>query len=116
MMTIPASAAALGRALTSASLRRNASVLLGVSSVLEGGRRTFCEDESMFSKIVKKNKSGSFDWNATLDGIASEIGGKVQGAVDSGIPTQLSYGFVCGYCSGLALKKAGRIAAVVFGE
>ena len=40
---------------------------------------------------------------------------QVQTAVDTGIPTQLSYGFICGYCSGLALKKAGRAAAVVFG-
>jgi hypothetical protein len=40
---------------------------------------------------------------------------QVQGAVDSGIPTQLSYGFISGYCSGIALKKIGRGAAVVFG-
>jgi uncharacterized membrane protein (Fun14 family) len=39
----------------------------------------------------------------------------VQGAVDSGVPTQLSYGFLSGYCSGIALKKIGRGAAVVFG-
>eukprot|EP00560_Eucampia_antarctica_P008396 CAMPEP_0197825954 /NCGR_PEP_ID=MMETSP1437-20131217/2979_1 /TAXON_ID=49252 ORGANISM="Eucampia antarctica, Strain CCMP1452" /NCGR_SAMPLE_ID=MMETSP1437 /ASSEMBLY_ACC=CAM_ASM_001096 /LENGTH=122 /DNA_ID=CAMNT_0043426183 /DNA_START=393 /DNA_END=761 /DNA_ORIENTATION=+ len=47
--------------------------------------------------------------------MAREMGAKIQGAVDSGIPTQLSYGFVCGYCSGFALKKVGKVGAVVFG-
>jgi len=41
---------------------------------------------------------------------------QVQSAVDSGIPTQLSYGFISGYCSGLAMKKAGKAAAGMIGE
>jgi hypothetical protein len=61
----------------------------------------------------------SEDWSARLqkvsDQLASTTGGKLQAAVDSGVPTQVSYGFVCGYCSGYAAKKAGKIAAVVFG-
>jgi uncharacterized membrane protein (Fun14 family) len=40
---------------------------------------------------------------------------KVQAAVDSGVPTQLSYGFISGYCSGFALKKVGKVTAAVFG-
>ena len=40
---------------------------------------------------------------------------QIQGAYDTGIPSQLSYGFVCGYCSGYALKVIGRGTAVVFG-
>ena len=40
---------------------------------------------------------------------------KIQNAYDTGIPSQLSYGFVCGYCSGYALKVVGKGAAVVFG-
>ena len=40
---------------------------------------------------------------------------KIQIAVDSGVPTQLSYGFVCGFCSGFSLKKAGKVVAVVCG-
>merc|ERR1719343_1388576 len=31
------------------------------------------------------------------------------------MPGQISYGFVCGFCSGYALKKAGRTAAFLFG-
>jgi hypothetical protein len=49
------------------------------------------------------------------DQLASTTGGKLQEAVDSGVPTQVSYGFVCGYCSGYAAKKAGKVAAIVFG-
>lgn len=41
---------------------------------------------------------------------------QAQGAIDSGVPTQVSYGFISGYCSGIALKKVGRAAAVVFGK
>ena len=40
---------------------------------------------------------------------------QLQGAIDSGIPTQLSYGFIMGYCSGMALKKVGKLAATVAG-
>jgi hypothetical protein len=68
----------------------------------------------------KKNPDGDKDWMANLQDfgnqIASVAGEKVQEAVDSGVPTQLSYGFVCGYCSGYALKKAGKVAAIVFGK
>lgn len=60
------------------------------------------------------------DWMKKLqemsDQVASQAGTQIQGAIDSGIPTQLSYGFVSGYASGYALKKAGRVAAVVFGK
>jgi len=112
-MSTASSSLVLRRAWLSVNLRRNVSVLLGVTSL--GGSAVsvaLCE-ESLVDKLTKAGKSG--DWNAALDEIASSLGSHVQGAVDSGIPTQLSYGFVSGYCSGLALKKAGRMAAVVFG-
>jgi hypothetical protein len=63
-----------------------------------------------FSNALEKLQSNQF-W----DQVAATAGGKMQGAVDSGIPTQLSYGFVSGYCSGMAFKKIGRLAAGVFG-
>lgn len=40
---------------------------------------------------------------------------QLQGALDSGIPTHLSYGFVSGFCSGYALKKVGKAVSVVLG-
>lgn len=43
------------------------------------------------------------------------LGSKVQDAIDSGVPTEISYGFLCGYSSGYALKKVGKMASVVFG-
>ena len=41
---------------------------------------------------------------------------QVQSALDTGIPTHLSYGFVSGFCSGMALKKVGRAVSVVLGR
>ena len=38
-----------------------------------------------------------------------------QDALETGAPTQLTYGFIAGYCSGFALKRAGQTAATVFG-
>ena len=40
---------------------------------------------------------------------------QVQGALDTGIPTHISYGFVSGFCSGMALKKVGKAVSVVLG-
>jgi uncharacterized membrane protein (Fun14 family) len=34
---------------------------------------------------------------------------------ETGIPTQISYGFITGYCSGFAAKKIGKLAAGAFG-
>ena len=68
----------------------------------------------------KGSGNGGEDWMSKLqsisDSVASNAGTQIQTAIDSGIPTQVSYGFVSGYCSGYALKKAGRVAAVVFGK
>eukprot|EP00545_Synedropsis_sp_CCMP1620_P010011 CAMPEP_0119013274 /NCGR_PEP_ID=MMETSP1176-20130426/8284_1 /TAXON_ID=265551 /ORGANISM="Synedropsis recta cf, Strain CCMP1620" /LENGTH=186 /DNA_ID=CAMNT_0006966355 /DNA_START=43 /DNA_END=603 /DNA_ORIENTATION=+ len=111
-MSLAPAAQTLRRALVSVQVRRNISVLLGVTS-LGGTTVSLCEDKSFVDKIMDSTKSG--DFNQVLDSVATQLGSSVQGAVDSGVPTQLSYGFVSGYCSGLALKKAGRAAAVVFG-
>ena len=35
--------------------------------------------------------------------------------METGVPTQLTYGFIAGYCSGMALKRAGQTAATVLG-
>lgn len=40
----------------------------------------------------------------------------MQAAVETGIPMHLSYGFICGYCSGYTLKKVGKVAAGIFGK
>jgi uncharacterized membrane protein (Fun14 family) len=36
-------------------------------------------------------------------------------ALESGMPNQLTYGFIAGFCSGMALKKAGQLAATILG-
>jgi uncharacterized membrane protein (Fun14 family) len=50
-----------------------------------------------------------------IDDCATAIGSQLSYALASGIPANLSYGFVAGYASGYALKKIGRVAAVVLG-
>jgi len=105
----------LQRSLRSFPLNRNASVVLGISSLTTTttAATTFCDDGA--KDILKKKKDGSVDWDATQVAVATTIGKSVQKAVDTGIPTQLSYGFVCGYASGYALKKVGRLGAIIGG-
>ena len=35
--------------------------------------------------------------------------------METGVPTQLTYGFLAGWCSGMALKRVGQAAATVLG-
>lgn len=76
---------------------------------------TLCDNDKDILSKIKDVVSGEGDINEQVDALAKMMGSQIQGAVDSGIPTQLSYGFVCGYCSGFALKKVGKVGAVVFG-
>ena len=92
---------AFRQAFVTASFRRNVSIVLGLSS-LTTPLISSCEDKSFIDKIIAKDRSGNIDWNASLDTVAVEAGKSIQGAIDSGYPTQLSYGFVMGYCSGYA--------------
>lgn len=85
-----------------------------------------CEEDknSLANALLARNKDGSIDYGksfgnisnpSTWDKVGNIAGTSLQGAIDSGIPTQLSYGFISGYCSGLALKKVGKAVATVFG-
>jgi len=92
-----------------------ASILLATFS--SGATVAACEggdDEDLFSRMKKIVGEGG-DLNDQMDALAKQLGSKVAEAVETGVPTQLSYGFVCGYCSGYALKKVGKAAAVVLG-
>lgn len=80
--------------------------------------------EAPKENLLPKDKNGNVEWSripshltdsAFWDTLAKSTGSSIQDAIDSGVPTQLSYGFVSGYCSGMALKKVGRAAAVVLG-
>lgn len=76
----------------------------------------------------KGNDGNNNDWQGILDratqtlagrnvmdAFGKTVGSQVQGVIDTGIPSQLSYGFVSGYCAGLAAKQVGKLAATVFG-
>lgn len=113
-MTMTAPRLLLQRSLRSVAFSRNASIVLGVSSLSASATTTFCDDGS--KDLLKKKKDGSIDWDATQEALATNLGNSIQKAVDTGIPTQISYGFVCGFTSGYALKKIGRIGAIIGGK
>jgi uncharacterized membrane protein (Fun14 family) len=95
------------------------------------GRGNKKDDDGQATSIIPRDNDGNIDWNKALSqakekatlgpgddiwhALAVSAGDTLQAGIDSGIPTQLSYGFISGYCSGYALKKVGRTAAVVFG-
>lgn len=75
-------------------------------------------DEDFLSKITSKINSQSLSnisLPTSLDEALATIGSQTQLALNSGIPTNLSYGFFAGYMSGFALKKIGRVASLTFG-
>ncbi|KAL7448157.1 hypothetical protein ACHAWC_000399, partial [Mediolabrus comicus] len=53
--------------------------------------------------------------NQQLRSTLSTLQHSLQTIFDTGIPTQLSYGFIAGYLSGYTLKKIGRVASITFG-
>jgi uncharacterized membrane protein (Fun14 family) len=95
------------------------------------GRGNKKDDDSQESPLLPRDNDGNIDWSKALSqvkdratsgqgddiwhALALSAGDTLQAGIDSGIPTQLSYGFISGYCSGYALKKVGKTAAVVFG-
>lgn len=96
-----------------------AAASLALATLSSGVTAAACEggnDEDIFSR-VKKMVGGEegLDFNGQIDALAKQLGSMAAEAVETGVPTQLSYGFVCGYCSGYALKKVGKIAAVMTG-
>ncbi|KAJ1453516.1 hypothetical protein M885DRAFT_443625, partial [Pelagophyceae sp. CCMP2097] len=42
-------------------------------------------------------------------------GDSISGLLATGVPSQLSWGFVSGYCAGFSAKKAGKVLAVGVG-
>ena len=76
---------------------------------------TLCEDKNdddddILAKL-KQVVNSTFD----VDSFGHTLGSNAQEVIDSGVPTQISYGFICGYSSGFALKKIGKVASVILG-
>ena len=49
------------------------------------------------------------------DELFQEIGKHATAAIQTGMPSQLSWGFCSGYCAGFAAKKASKVVAVGLG-
>lgn len=83
-------------------------------ALCDGGEKN--DDDGILTKLTKMvGGDENLDFNGQVDKVAKQLGSKIQAAVETGVPTQLSYGFVCGYASGYAMKKVGKVGAVVFG-
>ena len=103
------------------------SIVFGVLTSLGSSTIALCEnnnqknsnnnndDQDFIAKIKSKLEDFHIDDNATLNSIATSLGGQISNALASGIPTDISYGFFAGYFSGLALKKMGKIASITLG-
>jgi len=84
---------------------------------------TFCEGTNEKAKQENNPNTNSSDNNHILpdniinqlDVMAQTVGKSIQEAINTGIPTEISYGFVCGYSSGYALKKVGKMVSIAFG-
>ena len=65
------------------------------------------DNDNTLNKIIKSIKDSveKGDYGTILDTGATHLGTQVQVMIDSGIPSQLSYGFVCGFSSRFVLKK-----------
>eukprot|EP00587_Corethron_hystrix_P012231 CAMPEP_0113314466 /NCGR_PEP_ID=MMETSP0010_2-20120614/10514_1 /TAXON_ID=216773 ORGANISM="Corethron hystrix, Strain 308" /NCGR_SAMPLE_ID=MMETSP0010_2 /ASSEMBLY_ACC=CAM_ASM_000155 /LENGTH=182 /DNA_ID=CAMNT_0000170755 /DNA_START=266 /DNA_END=814 /DNA_ORIENTATION=- /assembly_acc=CAM_ASM_000155 len=51
----------------------------------------------------------------SADELAKLAGSKITDIVSTGIPGEISYGFVTGFCAGFSLKKIGKMGALCFG-
>lgn len=120
------------RLLVGAASAYSVSSLTGHVSHCQGrGTKDSDKGDSQAPPLLPRDNDGNIDWGRALSGVkeratsgegdgiwhalALSAGDTLQAGIDSGIPTQLSYGFISGYCSGYALKKVGKTAAVVFG-
>mmetsp|Transcript_12382 Transcript_12382/g.26996 ORF Transcript_12382/g.26996 Transcript_12382/m.26996 type:complete len:270 (+) Transcript_12382:115-924(+) len=94
--------------------------LAGAAALCQSRNDDDNNDQDFFSKIKSKMEEGSLSKifsldDETVNSILTTVGSKAQSAIDSGIPGNLSYGFLMGYLSGLALKKVGKMASIGLG-
>ncbi len=85
-----------------------------ITTVTTTSSIALCEQNDDKNDIINKIKTiatSAFD----IDKLGQELGNKVNDAIATGVPTEISYGFVCGFSSGFALKKIGKVASIVFG-
>eukprot|EP00518_Triparma_eleuthera_P012713 CAMPEP_0182486840 /NCGR_PEP_ID=MMETSP1319-20130603/47598_1 /TAXON_ID=172717 /ORGANISM="Bolidomonas pacifica, Strain RCC208" /LENGTH=174 /DNA_ID=CAMNT_0024688947 /DNA_START=176 /DNA_END=700 /DNA_ORIENTATION=+ len=88
------------------------------AGVARGGTGTVgeCEGKKGDDDDLQRQLSSLFSTLLTsADSHLSSLGSGLTTLSDTGVPSQLSFGFTSGFCSGYALKKAGRFAAAALG-
>lgn len=82
---------------------------------IDSSKVTLCEGSNNDDDDILSKLKSSLIRNIDIDKLGKQVGSQVQEVISTGLPTQLSYGFICGYSSGYALKKVGKAASIVFG-
>ena len=74
--------------------------------------RVDAEDAKTALKLAKEKALV----DAGGDALLREVGKHAAAAVETGVPSQLSWGFCAGYSAGFAAKKASKVLAVAVGS
>ena len=73
------------------------------------------EEEKQIAVAEKEKVEVQKSLKASIDELAQRVGSGVASIATTGVPQNVSYGFIAGFCSGFAAKKAGRVLAVGVG-
>lgn len=71
--------------------------------------------EKEAERVAKEEMIQKKAMKTQMHEMALGVGASVANIGSTGVPQNLSYGFVAGFCSGYAAKKAGKLVAVVAG-
>mmetsp|Transcript_19865 Transcript_19865/g.26989 ORF Transcript_19865/g.26989 Transcript_19865/m.26989 type:complete len:195 (-) Transcript_19865:117-701(-) len=80
---------------------------------LEDAQKTLSQMPAAM-EVLDRNHDGKIDAKdlAMLeDDLRVVIGKKVTAAVETGVPSQMGFGFISGWCSGFTLRRVGKVMA-----
>ena len=97
------------------SIMKSIALSTALTTISSTSTIALCEGKGKGNKDDDDDILTKIKFYLDLDTLGQTIGGKVNDAIATGVPTEISYGFVCGFSSGFALKKIGKVASVVFG-
>lgn len=95
-------------------INKSIALVTSLTTLTPAYKITFCEGDNENNDIFSKIKD-AVSRNVEFDAVGQNIGDRINQVIATGVPTEVSYGFVCGFSSGLALKKVGKVASIVFG-
>jgi len=73
------------------------------------------DEDDFVTKLLNLVRKATDGDSFNLERIATVSGSKLEEIISTGVPGQLSGGFVAGFCAGYSLKKVGKFGAFAFG-